>query len=315
MKDYPKALNKEITKKILDQMDNTFYKIDDTSDDIGFFCKIEYKKKIIPVIIINKYFEEMKESILINNNKIELIDILYRNNYLTVIKIKENDNIKYIEIDNKLYKNESEINYNKESIYILQYMKDISVSYGVINKINKDNIVYTGNIEKNSKYSLIFDLSNNKLIGIHKKISTYYNHGIFFKSILKDYEFISNYNNKKINDEINILIKINKEEINKEIYFLDNYEYKDEKGRIHLHDNLKELNELNTKLYIDNEVKDYKKYFIPEKERIYNIKLKFNINLNDCSYMFAGCKNIIKINFNLFNSKNIINMNVKIYNH
>ena len=176
-------------------MDKTFYKIDNNDEVIGFFCKIKYKKEKIPAVIIYNYLEEMKESILINNNKIELIDILYRNKEysLTVIKIKENKNIKYIEIDDKLYKNESEMLYNKESIYILQYMKDISVSYGIINDINKDDIIYTGNI--NSKYfSIILNLSNNKLIGIHKNNKNYYNHGLFFKSIIKDYEFISSYN-------------------------------------------------------------------------------------------------------------------------
>ena len=106
MEDYPKPVNKEITKKILYHMDNTFYKIDNNDEIIGFFCKIEYKKETIPVVIINEYLEEMKESLLINNNKIELIDILYRNKecFLTVIKIKENKNIKYIEIDDKLMK-------------------------------------------------------------------------------------------------------------------------------------------------------------------------------------------------------------------
>ena len=44
----------------------------------------------------------------------------------------------------------------------------------------------------------------------------------------------------------------------------------------HFHDNLKELNELNTELYINNKKYKYKKYFIPEKEGIYSILLKFN---------------------------------------
>ena len=57
----------------------------------------------------------------------------------------------------------------------------------------------------------------------------------------------------------------------------------------------KELNNINTELYINDIKKGYKKYFIPEKEGEYNIKLKFNINLTDCSYMFAGCEKIINI--------------------
>ena len=314
MVDYPKSVNKKITEKILYQMNNIFYKINNNDENIGFFCKIKYKTKVIPVLITNKYMKEMEDSILINNNtgKIELIDILYRNKdySLTVIKIKENKSIKYIEIDDKVYENESEMKYNKESIYILQYMKDISVAYGIIKEINKDDIIYTGNI--NSKYSLIFNLSNNKLIGIHKNNSIYYNYGLFFKSIIKDYEFKHKYY-KTINNEINILMEIDKKDINQEIYFLDNYENQDNGDKIHTHDNFKELNEFNTELYINNEVKDYQKYFKPEKEGIYNIRLIFNIKLNDCSYMFAGCKNIIKINFNLFNSKNVKNMKYMFY--
>ena len=39
---------------------------------------------------------------------------------------------------------------------------------------------------------------------------------------------------------------------------------------------LKELNESNTELYINNKKYKYNKYFIPEKEGYYNIVLKFN---------------------------------------
>ena len=34
-----------------------------------------------------------------------------------------------------------------------------------------------------------------------------------------------------------------------------------------IHDNLKELNELNTELFIDNKKYKFKKYFKPEKKR------------------------------------------------
>ena len=60
-------------------------------------------------------------------------------------------------------------------------------------------------------------------------------------------------------------IKIEKEDIKKEIYFLDNTNDKYHEGNEwikHYHDNLKELNEYNTELYINNEKMKYKKYFI-----------------------------------------------------
>ena len=59
--------------------------------------------------------------------------------------------------------------------------------------------------------------------------------------------------------------------------------------------------------------KNIKNIFIPNKEGIYNINIKFNINLTDCSYMFVGCDNIININFISFNTKNVENMKYMLY--
>jgi len=50
-------------------------------------------------------------------------------------------------------------------------------------------------------------------------------------------------------NEIKILINIEQKDIGKNIYFLDNFEYEDNMGIKHYHDNLKELNELNTEIY------------------------------------------------------------------
>ena len=326
MEEYPNPADKQVTKTILKQMDNTFYKIDSKDEIIGFFCYIKYKNEKISVIIINKYLRNdyIKDSILLNDKNINLKEILYKNheNNITIIKIenKKTINDKFIEIDDRLYGNEYEMNYNNESIYILQYINInyILVSYGAINKINKSQIKYIGNINKNTKYSLIFNLSNNKLIGFHTNNSNYYNNGILFKSIINEtiYEYNENkhYCYKNNNNEIIITIKIDKKDTNKDIYFLDNYENKDEEGnKYNYHGNLKELNKLNADLYINNYKTEYKKYFRPEKEGEYNFKLKFKNNLNDCSYMFAGCKNIININFLSFSIKNIISMKYMFY--
>ena len=86
------------------------------------------------------------------------------------------------------------------------------------------------------------------------------------------------------NNEIRMEIKIRKEDVNKDIYFIDN-DYKDE-NEITInphngyHNHLKELNISNTELFINDKKYEYKKYFIPEKEGIYSIKLKFNILIN-----------------------------------
>ena len=120
----------------------------------------------------------------------------------------------------------------------------------------------------------------------------------------------SSYLNK---NEIEILVKIGKKDINKEIYFLDNYEFEDNQGKQHFHDNLKELKDINTELYINNKKYEYSKCFIPEKEGEYKINLKFNINLSNCSYMFAGCEKIKKIDFISFHSKYVTNMKYMFY--
>ena len=104
------------------------------------------------------------------------------------------------------------------------------------------------------------------------------------------------------------MIKVDSKDVNKEVYFLDNFEDTDNEGIKHCHDNLKEINELNTELFINEKKYDFKKYFIPEKEDTYYIKLKISIYLTDCSYMFAGCKNITNINLNTFNTKYVTNM-------
>ena len=183
MEDYPKPVTRQCHQKILEQMNITFCKIG-LNEEIGFFCLIKYRnKKNIPVLIINNYInnKEYKDKIkvIINNKEefIEVEDIIYKNkdNNISIVKIKNNNkNIKYIEIDDKLYEKESEILYNKESIYIIQNIKDdILVSYGIIKEINDNELIYSGNINNNSNYSLIFNLNNNKLIGIHKKTLIY----------------------------------------------------------------------------------------------------------------------------------------------
>ena len=59
------------------------------------------------------------------------------------------------------------------------------------------------------------------------------------------------------------------------------------------------MNSSNTELFINKIKYEYKKYFIPEKNGEYSIKLKFKINLTDSSFMFAGCDNIKSIFFSL----------------
>ena len=117
--------------------------------------------------------------------------------------------------------------------------------------------------------------------------------------------------NQELEEKENLIIltlKIKQKHISKDIYFLDNIDYIDLNGEEHLHDNLKVLNTGNVDLYINGIKCEFKKYFIPETEGEYSIKLKFKNNIKDCSFMFAGCKNIIDIDFKSFITKDVIDM-------
>ena len=119
-------------------------------------------------------------------------------------------------------------------------------------------------------------------------------------------------NNKQNKNEIKMTIKIDKYHINNVIYFLDNTDGSyliNDKFIEHNHDCIKELNESNVELYINNIRYKYNKFFIPEKEGFYNILIKFNILMTDCSFMLYGCNKIIELDLSLFNTNNVTNMN------
>ena len=320
MENYPKPVTKETHKKISEYLDNSIYQIKGNEDKygIGFFCSLKCHDKYIYVLITNYHI--INENYLKNYNYIDvlinqkLIRIRINSIYyldkqldLSVIEIKENEEVKILELDENIYREESEIYLNKESIYIIN---DNNLSYSIINNISKSEFIFHCNINNNSYCYPIFNLTTNKLIGIYKKNFNCFHKGIFFKYIIMKLEYII------FNNEINILINIDDTDINNKIYFLDN-KYIENDIKKSSHNNLKELNELNTELYIKKENKEkkekYKKYFIPEEKGIYNIKLKFNINLTDCSYMFAGCEKIINMDLIKFNTKYVKNMRYMFY--
>ena len=202
MSTYANPLSRQCIKKILDQMENTFYKIkkNDKDFEIGYFCHINYENETIPAFITKSDVIKEKDNKLeltINNKPkiINLEDFRYKNKEhdveIVVIEKNQKNEINFIEIDDKLYQKDYEMYYFNQSIYIIQCNnKDIFVSYSLINNINKSELIYNCQLNKNSKYSLIFNLSNNKLIGIYINKSKYYNNGLFFKYIIKEYKKI-----------------------------------------------------------------------------------------------------------------------------
>ena len=326
MEHYPKPVTKNNTWKIFQQMNTLFYKITNAKGKkgLGFFCYIKSGHKNIPVlltdneIINDEYNNNIDVSINNASFNVQLGDAIYKNeeNNLIIVEIKEKklDKLNIFEIDDLLYQNDSELMYKNESVYIMNYNKTdgICVSYGVIDDIFNSEIKYFSSINTNLKITPIFSLANNKLIGLHKSSHKYYNKGIYFKYLIKEYlKCYKHKLNSIIANEINISINIKKQsELNKEIYFLDNYKENEE---VTPHNNLRELNQTNTNLYINDTKYNFQKYFKPDKLGKYNITLKFNFNMTDCSYMFAGCKNITDINFISFNTQYVINMKYMFY--
>ena len=334
---YPKPVTIEGTNIILEQMKKCICKIENKiGNGTGFFCYIPYENKKLEVMITNNHIinEEIikNEKILkvtLNDNKEKKIINIEKRKIYTSIKydttiipiIPEEDKINnYLEIDKEIF--DENINIFNKSIYLLQYPRILdeqkaSVSYGIIKNIQDEyNIIHYCCTDYGSSGSPILRISNKKIIGIHKEsISRYkYNIGTLLKYPINEY--LNNINK----NEINMTINIEKKDINNNIFFLDNTKglYNNEKNNKveNSNDNLKELNERKVEIFIDNKKYKYKnkKYFNVNKEGIYKIKLKLNISIKDCSYMFANCSNIIDIDLSSFDTKDVINMSYMFYN-
>ena len=143
------------------------------------------------------------------------------------------------------------------------------------------------------------------------KWKDYFEHPFFnksFKEIIEANEIM------KINQ---IIIKLNigdsdkKNDEYKKIYFIGkNYYIQNNQEMKYDEENeeLKNLNDSNTQLYINDKKVNFKNYFIPNQNGDYIIKIIFNQKLKDCSYMFRGCYNITNIDLSSFDSSNVSNM-------
>ena len=223
---YPRPISILGTKEILKQMVNCICKIyrNDGNKGTGFFCKILYNNYNIPVMITNnhiideKYIKENNNiNITLNDDNICKTIILNDNRKIytnkeydiTIIEIKcekdklnekdEKDKINnFMNLDKKIFNENSNELYKKQSIYIPQYLygEKAVVSYGIINNIVGNNISHFCFTESGSSGSPIIDLLNNKIIGIHKEGSPLLkkNFGTFLK--LPIIEFINKYRNK-----------------------------------------------------------------------------------------------------------------------
>ena len=163
LRGYPNVISYECTKKIMEQMSKNICKIKIGEEQgTGFFCKIPFPdiNNMLSVIITNNhiindeilYKDNSKININIEEeNEIKEINLNNRIKYtnkeydITIIEIKENDNINnYLELDDKIIEdilnnNNKNNKYIDDTIYIIQYPEgELSVSYGILKEIYSD---------------------------------------------------------------------------------------------------------------------------------------------------------------------------------
>ena len=172
-----------------------------------------------------------------------------------------------------------------------ELMRNIIIRYGKKSglKINKFNFFYNG-------HKINMDLTLSEIMNKDKEI----------------FIIVSPKGTNNSASEVTLKVEVGEEEVNQPIYFLDNTtqnNYLDDgKSVKHYHDNLKELNERSTSLFIEGKKVPFKKLFIPKKSGKYSIKLIFKYKLRKCAFMFCECKNIINIDFSKFNTDDVEDM-------
>ena len=314
---YPVPITIDCTNKILNQMKYSICKIKNKKGKgTGFFCFIPNKN--ISLMITNNHVideEIIKENNIIGvtlNDDKEKIDIKLDNNRkiytnklydVTIIEMKSEKIKEYIELDLNILNDNPNI-YN-ESIYIPQYPEygaeqKCAVSYGILKEINNEyDIIHLCSTKFGSSGSPILNISNNKLIGIHKESSNKYNYnkGTLLKTPIN--EFLNNINLIKKN----VLIKKVKNEMNITEQFLDknimknkmciHTKYKGNMMDIYIRNKKKPLHEYeddtDKELYYEYKKEVYKQINLhPIFQRLYSIDTHdfIIIELND--YLFSN---------------------------
>ena len=237
--------------------------------------------------------------------KIQKVKKLVDNIIESLQQFEKNINV-YEQIYNKLNENILNMNFNYENLKNMINLIETSFLETDINQILNSSDIN----KKFQKIMTMYDIMKGKVTNID---DDNFNEP-FAETQIKKCSENSN--------EIELKVKIEQSDVGKNIYFLDNTNENDfstfgvfgggyhENGKrvIHNHDNLREIDESNTTLIINEKTVPFKKFFIPTKSETYSIKLQFKIKLSSCAYMFCYCKNIIEIDFSKFNTENVTDM-------
>ena len=139
---YPSYITIDQTKTILNQLENCICKIfvDDGSKATGFFCNLKYDNKEMPILITNNHVlnedniklnkiikiglngKNDKNKLIHKDIKIDKDRLVYTSEKfdITIIEIKkEKDEIyNYLELDNDIFEDNSNVLYYNNTIYI-----------------------------------------------------------------------------------------------------------------------------------------------------------------------------------------------------
>ena len=343
----PEPISLKITEKIVEQMKNSICRIENNEKSTGFFVKVPYKSKILPVLIttnnainIDDILSNKNISLYLNNDKtikeLKLDDnrLKYTNEKLdiTIIEIKENEdklNVQYLELDDELinyfkqkkkespdYLNNSYLN---ESIYLLNKTKtkDIFVSYGKLLYINNSDITHNCNIKEEASFSPILLLCNQKLIGIHygntKKYK--YNKGKLLIYSLIEFSKIKNnlliINKEGKNISMNYIIgEFDIKKVGQDIRIINSYE---KFIREYDYNEYKKEyeNEKQIKencMIINDEFFPFSYFHKFNKKGKYTILYIFKKNITNTNYMFTGCSSLTKIDLSNFKTIKVTDM-------
>lgn len=250
------SMNIEDKENIYKKIKSSICKIliNNNKEGYGFFCQIMNRNKsnIIPVLITNyttlsiEYIKTNENIKLLLNEDQEIKNIPLddsRINYtneeinITIIGINpKTDGINsFLEIDNNIF--EDNLEKIIKNIYIIEkpHFKRDFISISPLKKINSNLIEYEIKTAFGCIGTPIFNLENNKIIGIHmNEIENKENKNICFKKIIDEF-------NKR--NEIVICMSLNHKALKNNVYFI-NYEYNE-------NENLKEINDSTASLYIN----------------------------------------------------------------
>jgi surface protein len=342
LRDYPRPIFIEENELITEQMKTTICKISTEAGEkgTGFFCKIPIPHKELKVFVtnnhvINEEVLEKKKPIYVSiNNKPKEIKLKDKFTYTnkefdaTIVEIKENldDITHFLELD----ENQIIVDYIGSSIYTLQYpsfneMQKPAVSYGILKKRYSDkeyDFIHYCSTEHGSSGSPILNLSNFKIIGIHKqaKVEGQYNIGVFIYYIIQD--FIAKYNNRKnqyegYSKKESILKEIKADPISKDEIRI---KYKiDNPKEIRLFgDKFVENNKNKCKIIIDKKEEKLIAWWEIDKayknEEFLEITLNGLTKVTNMSHIFNGCSTLISFDdISNLDMKNVTDISFMFY--